>query len=303
MDKQKLFNYRVYGLNVQSEIECPEIPLSYDGIPDVKVKIGKVPDRLTDSLDYSDIFEARGDCILLKTNSIADVLVSNGNSIVIQPKEGARLKEIRLFLLGRVIGAVILQRELLPLHGSAIVLDGEAIIFCGDSGVGKSTIVRLLIDRGYPFLDDNISAISINQARVPIINPGYSQIKLWKDVLSLVEENPEVDCCIQPLINKYTFDFKNLFYNEPVPVRKIYTISPGTFENIEFFPLSGLNKLAALTSCTFGVHFLKGLGKEKMHFRFINLLGSKISVCNIRRPEKSDPNKLVDLIEKDFLNK
>ncbi|MGC8960552.1 MAG: hypothetical protein ACP5OO_12375 [Chloroflexia bacterium] len=42
----------------------------------------------------------------------------------------------------------------LPLHASAVVLDGRALLFLGPSGTGKSTIRALLEGRAEPLADD-----------------------------------------------------------------------------------------------------------------------------------------------------
>lgn len=44
----------------------------------------------------------------------------------------------------------------LPLHASAVVVDGGALLFLGPSGAGKSTIRRLLEGRAVPLADDAI---------------------------------------------------------------------------------------------------------------------------------------------------
>ena len=41
------------------------------------------------------------------------------------------------------MGALLMQRKILPLHGSAIAIDGKAYAFVGDSGAGKSTLLQL----------------------------------------------------------------------------------------------------------------------------------------------------------------
>ena len=77
---------------------------------------------------------------LLKISRVARYLVSDGNEIIVDPEPDADLSAIRLFLFGSAFGALLHQRGILPLHGSAIVTSRGAVVFAGVSGSGKSAL-------------------------------------------------------------------------------------------------------------------------------------------------------------------
>ena len=68
-----------------------------------------------------------------------------GNRISFSPAAGAEETAVRLYLLGTCMGALLFQRKLLPLHGSAVVINGKAYAFVGDSGAGKSTLAAAFL--------------------------------------------------------------------------------------------------------------------------------------------------------------
>ena len=59
------------------------------------------------------------------------------------PAPGRDLYEsdVRVFLLGSCIGALLHQRGILVLHAGAIHTDKGAVLFTGPWGIGKSTLL------------------------------------------------------------------------------------------------------------------------------------------------------------------
>ncbi len=51
------------------------------------------------------------------------------------------------------------NNDLIQIHGAAVERDGRALVFLGDSYVGKSTMTLHLIRRGYRFLSDEVVLI------------------------------------------------------------------------------------------------------------------------------------------------
>ncbi len=140
-------SYEVYGLNVKSSIPIPEL-VSGEGTPDVIIQKGSVPDRLHGAVSIGGFYQAAPGSFLLSVDGVARYLVTDGARIVIQPERDAVYDEIRLFLLGCAFAALLQQRGQLPLHCSAIVVDGGCIGFAGHSGAGKSTLAAGFLKRG-----------------------------------------------------------------------------------------------------------------------------------------------------------
>lgn len=60
--------------------------------------------------------------------------MEQGKRIVVSPIPGADERKVRLFILGTCMAVIMMQRGILPLHGSAVVIDGWAYAFVGHSG-------------------------------------------------------------------------------------------------------------------------------------------------------------------------
>lgn len=180
------YSYHAYGLNIASDLECPELLRGNGAAPDVRVRLGNVPEQL-DSPKAQDVpYQAAPQQFLLKLDRIARFLVCNGNEIVIERAPEATDGDLRVFLLGSVIGALLHQRGVLPLHASAIETRLDAVAFAGEVGLGKSTLAAAFHRRGYRVLADDVCTVSLDQEGKPLVTPAYAQLNLWADALEQI---------------------------------------------------------------------------------------------------------------------
>ena len=185
-----IYHYLAYGLNIASDIECPEL-LPGNGAPDVCVHYGRVPERLENPSMQGVLYQVTPDQFLLAIEHIGRYLAANGNEIVIDRAQEADDSDIRTFLFSSVFGALLYQRGFLPLHASAIDTCHGAVAFAGPSGYGKSTLAAVFYQRGYRVLTDDICAISLDEQGIPIVTPAYAQLNLWADTLKQIAEPKE----------------------------------------------------------------------------------------------------------------
>src|SRR5437773_792073 len=165
------YTYRAYGLNISSEIECPELVLA-NGAADVRVRFGPVPERLENPGGLGAWYQVSEQELLLTPHHVAHFWVTNGRDVVIQRAPNASDEDIRAFLLGSVFGGLLYQRGYLPLHASAIETHLGAVAFAGPVGLGKSTLAAVLHKRGYPVVADDLCAASLTAYGKPLVTPA-----------------------------------------------------------------------------------------------------------------------------------
>ena len=133
--------YKAFGLTIASEIALPELLRETDK-PATRMFISSKED-----LSQAGTSEAAATIIMRSTRRIHAEHRRHGHLQRTWRKPDqllacsrCRRTAVRLYLLGTCMGALLFQRKLLPLHGSAVVINGKAYAFVGDSGAGKSTL-------------------------------------------------------------------------------------------------------------------------------------------------------------------
>jgi hypothetical protein len=126
------------------------------------------------------------DRFLLRIPGIARFLLTAGRDIAFEPEDGVSPGEIAIFVIGTVFGILLHQRRRIVLHASAVCVNGRAVLFCGQSGAGKSTIAAALGQRGYDLLSDDVCAISLDGG-APMVHPDGRQLKLWAQAIERLD--------------------------------------------------------------------------------------------------------------------
>lgn len=171
-----------FGLAIASDIPLPDLaPLTPGTKADVVMREGQVETwDETDPFAITPYLRAKQRCLWFDIPGKLAMRIEDGRSIVYRPHAGVPQDEVRLFLLGSGIGAILMQRGNLVLHANAIAMPGNGAIIClGRSGAGKSTTAGALMQRGYEVLGDDVCAIDSGNN----IRRGVPRLKLWDDTV------------------------------------------------------------------------------------------------------------------------
>ncbi len=84
-----------------------------------------------------------------------------------------------------VAALLLAARGKLPLHGSAVAIDGKATLICGPSGAGKSTTAARLIAEGALLISDDLSVLHPNHTGAPpALFAGRRSMRLHPDTVA-----------------------------------------------------------------------------------------------------------------------
>ena len=167
--------YKAFGLNWYSNIlKIPELNIANGYKKDVVIDT-----RNSFSNESKSFLGVKDQHFCLNIKDLANFEMIDGKKITINSSQDCNHDALRSFLLGSVMGGILIQRNILLLHGNALEKSGKVIICLGESGIGKSTISYLLMLRGWKLLADDLVAINENG----FVLPGIPRIKLWKDTI------------------------------------------------------------------------------------------------------------------------
>ncbi|MEM7134234.1 MAG: hypothetical protein AAF702_48640 [Chloroflexota bacterium] len=278
------YTYRAYGLTITSHIELPELTPS-TGAPDLHIKIESVPHSpLAQQAPDGFIQAAAGQTLLLLGEYVgANLLVRNGNEILVEMTQPEKVEEIRLAILGFGLTALLFQRGYLVLHGNAIQTVGGAIAVCGQQRAGKSTLTTALYKRGFNIIADDLAAVDLWSA-VPVVMPGFPRLKLWKDTLEYFDEPIDSLQPIQPSVEKYNFPLNGSFHCRPEPLNALYILKKSDTDRPRIRHLTGIEKFWAICSQIRSYkpeHLPHG---DRWLLQSCSSLAEKIRVAYIERP-------------------
>jgi len=299
-----MYSYQAFQLTIQSQLLCPELhSLNHAHLSPVDVTInwGYVdPNGLSDPLKKGLFFQVKQDFFWLHVPNIAYFLVTQGRHIIINKMPGVDEDSLRVFVLGSCFGALLMQRNFLLLHGSAVKIGQYAVSFLGFSGVGKSTLSGILLKRGYTILADDICAVDAHDR----ILPGFPQIKLWADAAKQLAINTHSLRKIRPNIEKYAIPLREHFYPEPLSLKLIYILSVHNKNDVVINPLNGVDKFQSLRHQLYRSHYVKGLSQERAYRLRCGQLAHHIALARIKRPQSGYQfEKLADHIESNIASK
>lgn len=282
-----MHTYTAFGLSFASEILLPELVRAAVAEPDVTIRLGKVPDTFENIIIKKPNRSIGKDKFRLDTPGIAKFFVEKGNSILLEPYEGALAEEIKLYVLGSCMGAILFQRGILPLHGSCLNIEGQGVLLTGVSGAGKSTIAAALLQQGYGMLTDDVAAVTWLESGEPAVQPGYPSQKLWEDALVRMNHKAEIKS-LNRIVNdmsKYSVVNNNSFYNQPVKLRRIYEVIPATTDALRFEEVTGTDKLGVVVNNTYRRFWVRGFDCREWRFHHCANIANRVSVCRISRPQ------------------
>jgi hypothetical protein len=313
-----VYRCSIYGLGVVANRNIPGVPASSTVEPDVCITFGSLPAWLqeasTTQVETSYVTDYQDDCgnPVLRVFRVLDgkyhqfcyadqtkfVVDRSGREIWAEWTEPLTLEDTATYLLGPIMGFVLLLRGLVCLHASAIAVDGRAIALVGRAGSGKSTTAAALSDRGFSVLAEDVVTLDDRGDRV-LVRPGYPCIRLWPASVKalygseshLPKLTPNWDKCYLDLTER-----PEQFQQEALPLAGIYLLDERRDDpNAPFVePVGRAEGLMSLVANTYATKLMD----KQMRAREFELLTRVLRSLPLRRvTPHTDPARIPQLCE------
>jgi len=284
------YRYHIYGLNLASTIELPELPdlLAFDVEPDTKVSVSlaTLTEKLAEATTDHAYLQVAGNQCQINIDGIARYRIEQGQRILIDPAPGSAPGDVRLFLLGSAFGALLHQRGSLPLHVSSVATPAGVWAFTGDSGAGKSTLAATLhFHFGWPLLSDDVAVLDHAVHDRPLLHPGPPRLKLWQDAVTYLEIDSSELTPDMTRINKFHLPLAQGFEHDPQRLRALVVLDRGSDdEPPSLTQLSGMAAFQAVLGTVYRPEMAQLVGDRNKLFQQCAALVHQVAVYRYRRP-------------------
>jgi hypothetical protein len=213
---------------------------------------------------------------------------AKSNTIFIDMDPALREPKLVLTWLNGTVLAYLLQYHgFLVLHASAIVVHGQAVLFCGSSGQGKSTLAATMDQKGYPFLTDDLAVVRFHEQHMELM-PMSTGAKLWTDTIAHLGKLSEA---LQPIGHrpgKFELPIEHA-WKHPIQISRVYELHVDKGQGvIQQTPVFYVDKIKLLIRNTYRYSMLKALGKLHLHLQHVTHMASSIPCYQLTRPDRFD---------------
>ena len=313
------FRCSIYGLGVVANRTIPGVLSSPVPGDDVRITFGSLPtwlDEVSTSqietsyvADYTDecgnpvlyvfrLLEGKYHrfCYADRTEFVVD---RSGTEIWAKWPEPLTLEDTTTYLLGPIMGFVMLLRGVVCLHASAIAIDNYAIALSGPAGSGKSTTAAAFSERGFSILAEDVVTLDDRDDHF-LVRPAYPCIRLWPAAVKalygsethLPKLTPNWDKCYLDLSQR-----SQQFQRQPLPLAAIYLLSERRDDPAAPFiqPLDRADGLMSLVANTYATKLMD----KQMRAREFELLNRVLNNVPLRRvTPHADPARITELCDR-----
>lgn len=303
----------IYDLAISANKTIPGVPPSSTDSIDVRISFGSLPAWVHElesrELSYTSDYTDNSGAPLLHVYGLLDgsyhhfryadhteFLIDNaGTEIWCCWQEPLTIEDAATYLLGPILGFVMLLRGVVCLHASAVVINSEAIALVGPAGSGKSTTAAAFSSRGFSILADDVVTLD-DRGDQFMVRPSYPCIRLWPASVKALYGSESHLPLLTPNWDKRYLDLSDQFEQEPLPLSAIYVLGERSDDDDAPLvqPLDHADALLSLIANTYTNYLMD----RKMQARQFELLGRVLANLPVRklRPH-ADAGRLQELCD------
>lgn len=308
----------IYNLGIAANRAIPGVPPSSIDSIDVRISFGSLPawakklDCGERQLSYtSEHTDNSGEPLLhvfrlldgryhyFRYADQTEFLVDNsGREIWGCWPEALTIEDAATYLLGPILGFVLLLRGTVCLHSSAVVVDSQAIALIGPAGSGKSTTSAAFSSRGFRILSEDVVTLDDRSDHF-LVRPSYPCIRLWPASVKALYGTESHLPKLTPNWDKRYLDLSSgpgQFERQTRPLSAIYVLGDRRYEAAAPFvePLDHANALLSLIANTYTNYLMD----TRMRARQFDLLTRVLANVPVRKvTPHADADRLQELCD------
>lgn len=181
------YRYRLSGYVFEIDTPLRELPEVNDE-PECFLSVRRdISEKIpAEALSAESYLNAHLGLTCIQREQFGFVAIWNNNTIEYTPASHLDDMGITIQLLGTIAMIMSATMGYVSLHAASVVIDNRAVLFCGASGVGKSTLTAHFYSKGYQVLSDDVTTLRITAPGKITAYPSVPRIKLSDESLALI---------------------------------------------------------------------------------------------------------------------
>ena len=283
-------HYRFGGLAVQSDLTLDGLVADDDTAADIDLTIrnGQVAEAEFDGENVSPGLSVNKSEALVILDG-ARILIRDGREMIVETDSGLKGSILQFFLFSEAMPIVMHQRGLIPLHAASFLTpDGEAVGLVGQSGMGKSTLIAKMMERGLRIISDDIFIINAKGEQV-LIQSSSPRLKLLGDTMDITGRDTSVHQQIGSPWSKYMVDMGSHYTEGQFPLKRLYFLHwSDAAISISDTPVS---RFECFQSVLAQVHYGRlpfMMGRDEDYLAELGHVAATVPAFNFSRPSAID---------------
>jgi hypothetical protein len=306
----------IYGLGVVANRAVPGVPASSIASEDVRITFGSLPSWLEDVSDkqietiyVADYTDECGSPVLCVFRLLdgryyrfayadqTEFLVDEaGTEIWARWPEPLTLEDATTYLLGPIMGFVMLLHGVDCLHASAIAIGSKAVALLGPAGSGKSTTAAAFAQRGFSILAEDVVTLD-DRGDHFLVRPAYPCIRLWPASVKALFGSESHLPKLTPNWDKCYLDLTEQFQQKSLPLAAVYLLDARRDES-DAPLIERLDRAEGLMSLVANTYATKLMDKQ-MRAREFEVLTRVLNNVSMRRViPHTDPARIPELCDR-----
>lgn len=311
------FHSAIYGLRINLSHRVPGLSFSNLHSPsaDIQVDFGALPSWLGAEQATKQVWFVRPNeqpgvdprLIVWRLRDYFHLRYADGTQFVVDkagtrvwatwPTDTLTLEDTATYLLGPVMGFVLLLRGCISLHACAVAVDDRAIALVGPAGSGKSTTAAAFAERGYAILAEDVVTLADRGAEF-LVQPGYPSIRLWPSSVEALYGTAATLPRLTPTWDKRYLDLTQEqyeFQQQPLPLAAIYLLGERQDDRAPVVrEVVSTERLISLVGNTYATYLMD----KTMRAREFEILNRVLKSVPIKRvTPHSDPARIGELCQ------
>lgn len=214
-----VWRYQTCGLLVESCIALPHLThITHDTPPDIIIDEGACPQNLEQAHAGGETWQVSATKAILKFPGLLEVLIDGTDRMVFKRVAELTDDAVAALLFGSAWLLLLMRRGDAVVRASVVLNDGKALLFCGRTLTGKSTIAAAMHQTGYPMIGDDLAVLFFDDKRRLMVLPDGARPRLWPGAIAGLELGAYVGKPIRPGLTKRMLHLSPALPAKDVPV-------------------------------------------------------------------------------------